>query len=75
MSKKQRSALTAETREIVLKALARRATNGSASAAKVYLDEYRAQNGAGGPDDPLLAMLINLWDTAAADQAAKDDTN
>ena len=74
MSKKQRGALTAETREIVLKALARRATNGSASAAKVYLDEYRAQNGAGA-DDPLLSMLINLWDTAAADQAAKDDTN
>ena len=61
MGKKQKTgALSAETRELVLMALARKAAAGNTAAARIYLDEYKAQNGAGDNANPLLLSLLEL---------------
>lgn len=55
-----RSALSAETREKILAAIAQKAAEGSIAAAKLYLDEYRAQNGTQAEENPLLLSLYEL---------------
>lgn len=56
MGKKQEpGALSAETREMVLMALARKAADGNTAAARIYFSEYRQQNApAAGEDYSLL---------------------
>ena len=58
--KKKPGALSAETREFVLTALAQKAAAGNVGAAKIYLDEYRQQNGAGDKENQLLLSLLDL---------------
>lgn len=58
--KRKQGALSAETREKVLAAIAQKAAEGSIAAAKLYLDEYRAQNGTPAEANPLLLSLYEL---------------
>ena len=60
--KKNPGALSAETRELVLMALARKAAAGNTTAAKIFLDEYRQQNGNTAEKD-LLAEARKILDT------------
>ena len=53
--KKKPGALSAETRELVLMALAQQAVTGNTKAARIYLDEYRQQHA--GTDEADYSLL------------------
>lgn len=55
-----KKALSAEMREKILTVIAKKAAAGNIPAAKLYLEEYRAQQGAQADTNPLLLSLYEL---------------
>lgn len=58
--KKKPSALSAETRELVLMALAQQAAKGNTTAARIYLYEYRQQHA--GADEADYSLLDSIFE-------------